>query len=77
MTTILTAHTKGAYLTMNADDSLLSLLRLKKNKEGLMAAKENFNETKTSIYPEVADQHLTRASANQWHGNGETSIATT
>jgi len=42
-----------------------------------MAANENFNETKTSIYPEVADQHRTRASANQWHGNGETRFATT
>ena len=42
-----------------------------------MAANVKFNETTTSIYTEVADQQKTRPSANQLHGNGETSIVTT
>ena len=58
----------------SADNSLLSVMRLRK--EVFTAAKETFNESKTLIYPGVADQQEMRASANQLHGNGETSIAT-
>jgi hypothetical protein len=71
----MTDQTRWTSTMMSADNSLLSVLKLRK--EVCTQPIEKLDGKKSLIYPAVAHQQIARQFANQLHNSGETCIVTT